>query len=349
MSFLITDRGDGADEPMGVLTGDFVFVGDTGRPDLLESAAGVKGAMQEGAHALFESAHAFLKLPDYLQVWPGHGAGSACGKSLGAVPETTVGYERRFNPALGMVRRGEAAFVSYVLDSQPEPPRYFGRMKVLNRDGPPLLGTLPQPSLIPATALAGLAGREDVALVDTRSDRSAFMRRHLKGSLYAPLDKTFPTVTGSYLDPEVPVYLIVDEPGVEEAVRCLVRVGLDRIRGWAPVHLADEVCAGGAACEAIQEIDILQVTERSQADGSLPVDVRRLSEYREGHLPAAMNVPHTSLPDRFAELPRDRPLLLYCRTGSRSAVASAYLARRGYDAVYVNGKLEGALPGGNQP
>ena len=128
LSFAITDLGGGADEPMGLASGDFVFVGDTGRPDLLESAAGVEGAMQEGAAALFRSVQRFLELPDYLQVWPGHGAGSACGKALGAVPESTVGYERRFSPAMRAAQDGERAFVHYVLDAQPEPPLYFGRM-----------------------------------------------------------------------------------------------------------------------------------------------------------------------------------------------------------------------------
>ena len=139
VSFLITDRGGGADAPMGILSGDFVFVGDMGRPDLLESAAGVEGAMREGAHTLYQSVDRFLELPDWLQLWPGHGAGSACGKALGAVPESTVGYERRFSPALAAALQGEKAFVGYVLDAQPEPPLYFGRMKRLNRDGPPLL------------------------------------------------------------------------------------------------------------------------------------------------------------------------------------------------------------------
>jgi hydroxyacylglutathione hydrolase len=349
ISFLITNRGDGADEPMGLATGDFVFVGDVGRPDLLESAAGVEGAMLEGAHTLFASTRRFLELPDYLQVWPGHGAGSACGKALGAVPETTVGYERRFNPAIGMVRRGEGEFVSYVLDSQPEPPLYFGRMKVLNRDGPPLLGELPKPRPLTTAELSRLAARGDVAVVDTRRDRSAFMRSHLAGSLYAPLDKTFPTVTGSYLDPEVPIYLIVDEQEVEEAVRCLVRIGLDRVEGWAPVERVEDACAHGTPCASIEEIQVGEAEERSLAAGGLVVDVRRSSEYREGHIPGAVNVPHTSIPARLEELPHGRPLLLYCRTGSRSAVASAFLARHGFEAVYVNGELSALLGSVKQP
>src|SRR6185503_16059614 len=113
--FVVTDRGGGATEPMGVVTGDFVFVGDLGRPDLLESAAGQAGAKTAGAKALFRSAVGFMELPDYLQVWPAHGAGSACGKALGAVPQTTVGYEKRFNPMLQLTD-DERSFVQSILD-----------------------------------------------------------------------------------------------------------------------------------------------------------------------------------------------------------------------------------------
>jgi hydroxyacylglutathione hydrolase len=145
LSFQIVDHGGGASEPMGLVTGDFVFVGDLGRPDLLESAAGVEHAMRPSAEKLFASARDFLDYEDFLQVWPGHGAGSACGKALGAVPQTTVGYEKRYNPMLDAARRGQEAFVDAILDGQPEPPLYFARMKQLNRDGVPLLDGLPRP------------------------------------------------------------------------------------------------------------------------------------------------------------------------------------------------------------
>ncbi len=135
LSFLVTDHGGGAEEPMGLMSGDFVFVGDVGRPDLLESAAGVAGAREPSARALHASLLRFLDLPDYLQIWPGHGAGSACGKALGAVPTSTVGYERRFSPALADVRRGEQVFVDAILEGQPEPPFYFARMKKENKEG----------------------------------------------------------------------------------------------------------------------------------------------------------------------------------------------------------------------
>ena len=136
LSFLITDSGGGATEPMGLLSGDFIFVGDVGRPDLLESAAGLTGSMEPSARALYKSLRATATLPEHLQILPGHGAGSACGKSLGAVPISVMGYERRYNGALrGAIKGSEEAFVKEILSGQPEPPRYFARMKRDNKAG----------------------------------------------------------------------------------------------------------------------------------------------------------------------------------------------------------------------
>ncbi len=143
ISFILTDQGGGANHPMGIFTGDFVFVGDVGRPDLLEKAAGYSGTAEEGAKRMFASIERFKHLPDYLQVWPAHGAGSACGKSLGAIPSSTVGYEKMFNWAMKF--NDQAAFVNALLDGQPEPPRYFAIMKHVNKVGLPLVKDLQSP------------------------------------------------------------------------------------------------------------------------------------------------------------------------------------------------------------
>jgi hydroxyacylglutathione hydrolase len=337
---MITDEGGGATEPMGVASGDFVFVGDLGRPDLLESAAGVEGAMREGARDLFRSVERFLELPDYLQVWPGHGAGSACGKALGAVPETTVGYERRFSPAVAAAKGGEEAFTRYVLDGQPEPPVYFGRVKFLNRDGPTLLRGLPRPREIDGPELAARSARESAVVVDTRRERSAFMADHLPGALFAPLDETFPTVTGCYVDPTASIILLVDEEDAEEAVRNLVRVGLDRVDAFARPSVLETWMTDGGRLESIPEIDVEALEGRRADPSSTVLDVRSAEEFREGHVPGALNIAHTRLTARLNELPRDRTLVVHCRTGSRSAVASALLAREGFRPVYVNGMFQ---------
>ena len=296
--------------------------------------------MKEGARALYRSVARFLELPDYLQVWPGHGAGSACGKALGAVPETTVGYERRFSPAIAAARAGEAAFTRYVLEGQPEPPLYFARMKRLNRDGVPLLGELPIPPGIDSTELGRMQARQGAVVIDARRDRSAFMARHLSGALFAPLDETFPTVTGSYVDPDAEIILIIAEEDVEEAVRNLVRVGLDRVEGFAPPEAMSGPESTERGLDRIEEIDIEGLEARRRDPSSTILDVRHASEFTEGHVPGALNIAHTRLPEHLDALPRDREVTVYCRTGSRSAVASALLQRNGFKPVYVNGMFE---------
>src|SRR5918992_4139923 len=155
LSFLVTDT-RGADRPMGVFTGDFVFVGDVGRPDLLERAVRVAGTMDAAARTLFAALQEFKRLPDYLPVWPGHGAGSACGKSLSAMPQSTVGYELRFNWALSVAKEDD--FVGLVLAGQPDPPKYFAEMKRVNRDGPRVLGEFRKPARVEPTRLAEVLG-----------------------------------------------------------------------------------------------------------------------------------------------------------------------------------------------
>lgn len=142
ISFLLTDH-PATDEPVMIFTGDFIFVGDIGRPDLLEKAAGITGTQEKGAKEMFHSVQDFSKLPEFIQVWPGHGAGSACGKSLGAFPSSTVGYEKIRNWAF-QYEEYEEGFIEYLLEGQPEPPKYFAMMKKLNKVERPLLTEVPK-------------------------------------------------------------------------------------------------------------------------------------------------------------------------------------------------------------
>lgn len=329
LSFLVTDRGSGAREPMGLVSGDFVFVGDLGRPDLLESAAGQKRAMEPSARRLYRSVQEFLLLQDYLQVWPAHGAGSACGKNLRAVPDSTVGYERRHNPSIQAVLRGEEAFVKSILAGQPEPPLYFARMKVQNKQGPALLGALPRPSRLSAAEVGALNARDDVAVVDARAERSDFMAGHLAGSIYAPFDTTFPTVVGSYVEEGIPIYLIIEERSLAESVRSLIRIGLDQIPGYAtPTTLAAALEKSGA--QRIEQIDMARVRELDQPGAYRILDVRGSAEFEAGHLPGAVNIAHTRLLPRAEEMTKDGRWLVYCQSGARAAVACAVLQRLGY-------------------
>ena len=336
LSFLVTDRGGGAAEPMGLLSGDFVFVGDVGRPDLLESAAGEVGAREPAARALHRSLLGFLKLPEYLQVWPAHGAGSACGKALGAVPSSTVGYELRFNGAIADARAGEETFVRNILEGQPEPPLYFGRMKQLNRDGVPLLDSLPTPRRMPLDEIAAKRRQPDVAVLDTRGDRRAFMTRHLPGSLHVPLDSSFATISGSYVRPNEQIFLLVEPQRVEEACRALIRIGLDRVEGFA--GLADlETYDGETASTEVVDFDAFD----APCDEVVALDVRGAGEYASGHVEGAVNIAHTRLLDRLDEVPRDRPLYVYCATGRRAAAAASMLERAGFRAALVDDVFRG--------
>jgi len=341
MSYAITD-GAAADEPLGMATGDFVFVGDVGRPDLLESAAGQKGAMEPSARTLFKSVEKFKQMPEYLQIWPGHGSGSACGKALGAVPESTVGYELRFNPSI-KASDSEDHFVNFILEGQPEPPLYFARMKRDNKKGPNVLGgKLPKPRHIFAEELKNLAGRDDIAVIDTR-EREEFMSGFLPGSLLSTLNKQFNTVAGSYVREDTPIYLIVDEERVEEAVRDLVRIGLDNIEGYAtPLSLHNYVETGGKL-DSIETINFEQAEQKMQQDANQVLDVRKASEYQEGHLPGALNHAHTRLLETYESLPREKKLLVHCQMGGRASVATALLNKLGYEVEFINDNVDDYL------
>ena len=344
LSYFVTDHGAGADTPIALVSGDFVFVGDLGRPDLLESAVGARGTMGPAAQQLYASAQRLLDVPEFVQVWPGHGAGSACGKSLGAVPSSTVGYERRFSRALAAAREGEARFVEFILSDQPEAPVYFARMKALNRDGAPVLGRLPAPRALTAAELVALAGADDVQVIDTRMDRAAFFAAHVAGSLLAPLTRSFPTTVGSLADPSHRLVLIVDEARLGEAVRQLVRVGFDRVEAWARPAVIDELRRDPAApIERIVSIDAESF--RRRRDTGAVLDVRSAREYRAAHVAGATHVAHTQLQREWRRLRADRPWYVHCASGARAAAAAAFLAAHGLDVVHVEGDAAGCAAG----
>jgi len=328
--FLVTDHGAGATEPMGVATGDFVFVGDLGRPDLLESAAGVAGAMEPSARRLYKTLDTLKDIPDFVQVWPAHGAGSACGKALGAVPMSTIGYEKRFNPAL-QAAGSEREFVDFILSGQPEPPMYFANMKRDNKMGPPVLGELPRPRKMSIEEIAALDARQ-VVVADTRP-WDEFRAGHIPGSLSFPLIKSFNTDAGSMIRDTDDIYLVIDGDRLDEAVRDLVRIGLDRIKGWAPASEVPEA----SNLATINETAVDDAVGLIESRKVKVLDVRRKTEFDAGHLPGATNIAHTRLMGRMDETPKGGTLLINCRSGVRSARASAYLQRAGFDVINLKG------------
>lgn len=198
MVYLVTDRGGGANEPIAMLSGDFLFVGDAGRPDLLEQAAGLEGTQEQGASALYKSLRKVSELPCHLQVLPAHGAGSACGKALGSIPNSTFGYEEKFNPALKLaLNESEEAFVNFILSGQPEPPAYFANMKMVNKVGPAVLGELPKARLMSLDEILPRLSEPGFVVLDTRS-RSNFLMATFAPA-YSPRRRNFRTSPAAFL------------------------------------------------------------------------------------------------------------------------------------------------------
>ncbi|HEU5183805.1 MAG TPA: rhodanese-like domain-containing protein [Gemmatimonadaceae bacterium] len=331
ISFMLTDT-PATNRPMGVFTGDFVFAGDVGRPDLLERAANFAGTMEAGARTLFHSLQRFKQLPDYLQLWPGHGAGSACGKSLGAVPSTTLGYEKIAN--WGLTVDDESKFVEQVLAGQPEPPKYFAEMKRINKEGPRVLHGFRRPERLPETRLPALI-EKDAIVVDTRS-WSEFAVGHVPGTINIPLNKSFTTWAGWLVPYDRPFYLILDDACqhcVDEAVRDLAMIGLDQTAGYFGRDAIEAWAADHRQLASVRQMSSSEVAAELRKGNVAVIDVRGASEWEAGHLPGVPNIPLGYLADRLSELPRGKPLVMQCQGGTRSAIATSLLRAKGIDDV----------------
>jgi len=337
LSFLLTD-GAATDRPMGVFTGDFIFVGDVGRPDLLERAAGHAGTMEAGARTLFASLQRFKALPDYLQLWPGHGAGSACGKALGAVPSSTLGYERFAN--WGLSTAEEDDFVQLVLAGQPEPPAYFARMKQVNRDGPEPLGERTAPPRLDAARLAEVL-RSGATVVDLRSTRD-FAAGHVPGTINVPASRSLLNYAGAVLRAGRPLYLLGDDARVAEAWRDLALIGFDRIEG----AFGPDALATGARGSVPQRTPA-ELSEALASGAVTVVDVRGLAEVEAFRIAGSRHIPLGAVPDRLGEIPADRPVVMQCESGSRSAIAASLLAAAGRrDVMNLSGGIGAWLKAG---
>jgi hydroxyacylglutathione hydrolase len=328
ITFLITDTHT-ASEPMAAVTGDFIFVGDVGRPDLLERAAHYVGTMESAARTLFQSVQRFKALPDFLQIWPGHGAGSACGKALGAVPQTTLGYERRFN--WGFRAADEQSFVDQVLAGQPDPPRYFAEMKRLNKVGPPLRSETAPPQHLPAARLRSLIAA-GALVIDTRA-AAEFAVGHAPGTVNIPLNKAFTTWAGWLVPYSADFYLIVDDTTLKSMTQArndLAMIGLDAVAGY---FSWPDVKASSPAVETIPAISVEQLAAEVRDKAVHVVDVRSDAEWHAGHLAGAQHIPLGELRERAAEIPAERRIVVHCLGGTRSAIAASLLQALGYRHV----------------
>lgn len=327
LTFVVTDV-PSADRPLGAFTGDFLFVGDVGRPDLLERAANIEGTMRAGASALFDSLERFARrYPDFLQVWPGHGSGSACGKSLGAVPMSTLGYEKLANWALRTPDR--EAFIEEVLAGQPDPPRYFATMKVLNRAGPPILG---KPPTAPRLGAAGLttALAQGARVVDIRRTAD-YARGYVPGTINMPLGSSFVVRAGWILSYDADFFLLTDaedDGTVKAALAELAMIGLDRCAGWFGGDVLAAARSVGAQA-LVPQVDPAGLAALLARDAVTLIDVRNGDEWAEGHIAGAVHIPLGRLEERLDEVDTSRPVVVQCRTGSRSSIAASLLQARG--------------------
>ena len=323
ISFLLTDT-VASTKPIMVFTGDFVFVGDIGRPDLLEKAAGLVGTREKGARDMFRSLDKFKALPDYVQVWPGHGAGSACGKALGAVPSSTVGYEKLTNWGLNI--EDEEKFVETLLEGQPEPPKYFAMMKKLNKVGPDVLGEIPRPARLTMSRFKN-AQEENITLLDTR-DKFAYAGGHLCGSINVQDNSAFSTWAGWLLSYEKPFMLVAPEHRIQELTKALIRIGLDNIHGY----ITDVDTYANVSCselETVNQMTVVDLKKELELNDPEILDVRGYTEYQAGHIPGAKNIHVGSLLDNIDKLPSDRKIVLYCASGDRSSIATSLLLANG--------------------
>lgn len=327
ISLLVTDGGAKATAPMGIFTGDFVFVGDIGRPDLLEKSAGVQGSSDALARRMFQSLQKFKQLPDFIQVLPAHGAGSACGKALGAVPSSTVGYEKLVNWALQY--DDENAFVHALLSGQPEAPKYFGMMKQLNKNGPAILSEIASPEIIPPDVQIVEDWVKQGIVVDTRP-ASSFAEQHLQGTINIPNNKSFVNWAGWLLPYDKPIYLLTPPAQLTDVVQALQSIGLDHVEA---VMNPNVVSSPSAKVQKYENVTTQIAEEAIQRGDVYVVDVRNANEWSEGHMAEASHMMLGHLSDHIASLPNDKPILVHCKSGARSAIAASILQANGVTNV----------------
>ncbi|MBK0419858.1 MBL fold metallo-hydrolase [Leucobacter sp. CSA1] len=345
LSFLVTD-GAQSDEPGFMLTGDFVFVGDLGRPDLLDEAAGGIDTRFQGAKDLFASLRdRFLALPDYVQVLPAHGSGSACGKALGAIAASTVGYERNFSWwGKYLKSHDEQGFIDELLNGQPDAHAYFGRMKAQNRLGPAVIGETPELIEYTAEQLRAELAAGEAIFVDTRH-HSDVHEGTVERSLNIPGLAKAASYGAWVYDPEKEqrplVLLAASRVEAEEFRNHLVRVGIDAVRGFI------------TSLDGLELVtpQLLHPAELEGFERSLLLDVRNKTEYAAGHLPGAAQLSGGRALWHLDRLPAKDAgtIVTYCQSGVRNSVTASALRREGYDVAELDGSYAAWVAAGNTP
>lgn len=324
ISVLVFDKTKSDTVPQAVLTGDTLFIGDVGRPDLLAS---IGVSADELAEMLYHSLHKLRELPDSTLVYPAHGAGSMCGKNLSKETVSTVGEQKRFNYALQPMSFDD--FKRLVTSDQPEAPDYFVYDAIKNRQERPDLAATLQTSLKPLAIDDVVRMKNQGAeLVDVR-EAVDFEGAYLNGAINIGLKGKYATWCGSIISHDRPIIVIAEPGNEEEAVMRLGRIGFDNVAGY--------LRNGMAALEQYPELirTIPRITAQALAEqfmdssGPYVVDVRSEKEWNSGHLAGSHNIPLTHLRERMDEVPADRPVVVHCEGGYRSAIAVSLLAEAG--------------------
>lgn len=316
----------GVEKPYAAFTGDTLFIGDVGRPDLLAS---IGVTADELASMLYDSLHhKILQLPDEVLIYPAHGAGSLCGKSLSNEAVSTLGEQRKYNYALQPMDKD--AFMKMVEVDQPDAPGYFVHDAILNRQERESLdvsmaGTKKGLSLEQVLQLQ----EQGAQIVDTR-EAVDFAGSHLRGAINIGIDGKYATWAGTILDKVNPIIVIAEEDRVSESIMRLGRIGFDHVAGY----LADGMDALNGRDDLMQQVTRITPVVVAEGDDWFVVDVRAAKEYMAGHLNESVNIPLNQLVSRIHEIPRDRKVVVHCQGGYRSAIATSLLLKAGYAHVF---------------
>ena len=322
LTFLIKD---GTKNPVKAITGDFIFVGDVGRPDLLEKTAGQIGSQEVGAKQLYHSIETFLKLPDNTEIWPGHGAGSFCGKSLSHIPQSTLKQEKLTNPAL-QFSGNEKGFVEYILKNQPVPPKYFAMMKHLNKAERPLLVEVPKvPRLTPKEMDNAI--QNGLIVIDTRP-KAVSEKGFIPGSLLIENMKTFATFAGSVVNYQNQIILVAEENQIEDITRKLMRIGMDNLYGYI-TNPAEQ----NRVLQTIKTIDTATFKSYLENKNIQKIDVRTEGEYKNGHIKGVKNIALNTLENNLDKFNKKEPVIIHCQSGTRAAIAYSILIKNGFENI----------------
>jgi len=328
LSFVAIDCERSETQPMALFSGDFLFIGSLARPDLLGEEA-----KQGLAHQLYQSLHISLAtLPDGVQVYPGHGAGSLCGSGMSERSESTLGYERATNP---LFRLNEEEFVREILVSVPPMPSYYPRMKTMNAQGAQILAVVPGNHALSSMDLKDIASAPDIVVLDLRRPE-AFGGAHIPGAINIGAGQNLSLWAGWMLEPGKRIVLVNDTGDDEASRRALIRVGLDNIAGFLRNGMPSWIDAGLDFARTTQ-LSIGEVLRREAA--ALVVDVRSDREWTSGHIEGAWHIMLGDLSRRIAELPRERSIITVCGSGYRSSIAASRLAQNGISVSSMDGGM----------